>query len=326
MIGVEMKRYQKTLFSLGIAGFTYQKIKALREKRSLRSLLIENLLKKMNIMINPFDLKEYQKALRNNSKEYVIPEIIKNLYYVKYLNADKNMIKMVPNNGVQSKIIFYIHGGAYWSQPANILYPMLNKLARMVNATIIMPIYPLAPNFHAKDTYNMILKCYLNLINNKGINPNNIILMGDSAGGGFSLAFLQKLRDNQLPMPLRAILLSPWLDITDSNPEMKKIQPFDPILNIKELAECGKIFAGDLDVKNPLVSPIYGNSDNLPPVDIFSGTHDILYADTLKLGRISNKMGWNINTHIYQKMDHVFSWYPTPEAQDSLEKIARLIL
>ncbi|MCH4170268.1 MAG: alpha/beta hydrolase [Lactobacillus sp.] len=171
----------------------------------------------------------------------------------------------------------------------------------------------------------MVLKTYQELLITEQLDASQVTLMGDSAGGGFILAFLQRLRDESLPLPKQAVLLSPWLDVTGSNPKMMDIQPFDPMLNLPNLIALGQGYIGDLNDHDPLVSPIYGDSANLPPIYSFTGTHDILNADALKFQDKADENNWDVTTYNYDNMNHVFSALPIPEGLDSLTKIATII-
>ncbi|GBG94265.1 hypothetical protein LFYK43_07240 [Ligilactobacillus salitolerans] len=225
----------------------------------------------------------------------------------------------------KNQVIFYVHGGGYWEQPTIAHFATIHRLSTELGLRVIMPIYPKAPAYNAYDAYDMVLKSYLSLLNEQQVDSAKIIFIGDSAGAGLILALLQRLRDKHLPLPQQAFLLSPWLDITNSNGQMAKIQPVDPMLDLSNLKLLGKYYAGDLEPRDPLVSPLYGDSAALPPIYVFTGDHDILNADAVKFQQMANKKGWNVTTFYYHAMSHVFSLFPTPEGLDSLKRIVRII-
>src|SRR5690606_14370180 len=105
-------------------------------------------------------------------------------------------------------------------------WEFLSMLVHQTHCTITAPAYPLAPQFTCVDAYNMLTPLYKEITSNAG--AVNTILMGDSAGGGLALALAQKIKADNIPTPGKIILLSPWLDITLNNPEIKKIDSTDP--------------------------------------------------------------------------------------------------
>ena len=126
------------------------------------------------------------------------------------------------NNENQNKIILYLHGGAYFAEMSKNHWTLMEKIANDTNATVIVPDYPLAPKHNCKDVFNMIEPLYKEII--AQTNSENLILMGDSAGGGIALALLEKLEQNTA-IPSKTILISPWLDVTMSNEKIQeKIQ------------------------------------------------------------------------------------------------------
>ncbi|MCT3398507.1 alpha/beta hydrolase fold domain-containing protein [Lentilactobacillus hilgardii] len=270
--------------------------------------------------------QDYQKALEKSQRGYQLPKSVASLYHVHYFRDQKDVLEMKPAiENSEDQVIFYVHGGGYWGQPTMAHFNAIHRLAKQLGSRVIMPIYPKAPAYEANDAYEMVLKSYLSLLNDEQIDITRITVMGDSAGAGLILALLQRLRDNHLPLPHQAFLLSPWLDITNSNPKMTEIQPLDPMLDLPNLTLLGKYYAGDLNPKDSLVSPIYGNSAKLPPIYVFTGDHDILNADAMKFQQMADEKDWQVTTFKYHAMNHVFSIFPTPEGRDSLDRMTQII-
>ncbi|MDD3716757.1 MAG: alpha/beta hydrolase [Candidatus Marinimicrobia bacterium] len=219
--------------------------------------------------------------------------------------------------------ILYLHGGAY---VVNFTLPhwlYMAALAEHLHAVVIAPDYPLAPEQHANDVFAMMLPLYEKIIRECG--KENLTIMGDSAGGGMSLALAQQLRDRALPQPAHIMLLSPWLDITMSNPKITQVDKDDPILNIKGLIESGKQYAGEIDRRDPRVSPIYGSLKGLAPITLFIGTADILLPDCRKLKVKAQFEEHPIAYYEYEGMLHDGMLYPIPEARDIRDKIVDIL-
>jgi acetyl esterase/lipase len=149
--------------------------------------------------------------------------------------------------------------------------------------------------------------------------------MGDSAGGGFILAFAEYLKTLGLPQPRNIIMLSPWLDITMSNPLIEKYEHLDTALSAEGLRVNGLAWAGALDPKSYLVSPIFGDLTGLGKMSVFVGTHEIFYPDCLELGRKLNALGIEHNFFEYKGQGHVFPAMPIREAEIAIGQIADIV-
>jgi len=227
------------------------------------------------------------------------------------------------NEGTKTKVLF-LHGGAYIQGFARIHWDFFRSLIKETGCTVIAPDYPLAPEFTFKDSFEMLKPIYKDLISNGG--SENLILMGDSSGGGFALALAQQIKAEGIPLPKRIILLSPWLDITMGNPELRIIEPNDPVLEIKGLIKAGKAYAGDEDPHHYLLSPINGELGGLPRISIFTSTRDILVADARRFKRISKEKGIIIDYFEYEEMVHDWILLYLPESKQAIRQIAELVL
>jgi len=152
-----------------------------------------------------------------------------------------------------------------------------------------------------------------------------IILMGDSAGGGFALAFTQYLKELNIKLPFKLILISPWVDISMSNPSICEYEKIDPILSRCGLVEIGKYWAGDLDVKDYKLSPIFGNLVNIPNTLLFAGENEILYPDICLLYDKLKYNGVNCEFVVGKNMNHDYPLYPFKLCKIAREKIIEYI-
>lgn len=143
-------------------------------------------------------------------------------------------------NDKNQKIILYIHGGAYLSQPISFHFHAVDKIARDLDAKVVFPIYPKIPRYPYKDAFSKMETHYKQVLAETS-SSHNIMIMGDSAGGGFSLGFSLYARDHNLPEPKDIILLSPWLDLATDNVEAVNYEKFDPILSAWGLNRIGEL-------------------------------------------------------------------------------------
>ncbi len=218
------------------------------------------------------------------------------------------------------QVIFYIHGGYYVYQMGGEQISSMNRLANEANATIIMPIYPLAPFYTTEDNYETMVSLYEQVCReNEG---KKIILMGDSAGGGYALALAEGLSAHGLDQPDELILLSPWVDVTMSNPGIPDY--YDPMLTVTMGRTSGETWAGSLPMDDWQVSPIYGDLSDLMNVTIFVGTRELFYPDdTLLAEKLQDNP--NVTLVIGKGQNHVYPVYPTLEGRLAVEQIVEII-
>lgn len=212
---------------------------------------------------------------------------------------------ITPKNEQKSeKVILYLHGGSYVAETSSNHWRFLEKLVKDTNATIILPDYPLTPKYTYKDVFTMITPLYKEII--EEVSTDNLILIGDSAGGGMSLALLEKLSSEKVEMPYKTILISPWLDVRLENPEIDKIQKYDKDLNKETLKIAGIAYAGEDGMNSYLVNPIDGDLSKLKNVTIFTGTYDILNPDVHVLEEKAQKANVELKIKEYDGAGHIW--------------------
>jgi acetyl esterase/lipase len=249
-------------------------------------------------------------------------------FYVKY-HITKNLVlgrivyKISPKEQASTNTIIYLHGGAYIHKMAKQHWAFVAKIIDATQCQIIVPDYPLAPAYTYMDAYKMLMNLYKDLITNTL--PQSIVLMGDSAGGGFAFGLAQKLRNESLPQPSKIIMLSPWLDLTLDNPAIDEVNKKDPFLGIDGLRKCACAYSGNTDLSNYLLSPINGTLTDLPKIVLFTGTHDILWPDASLLAQKLIQLKINFEYFEYPQMIHVWMILAMPEANDAFCKIVKQV-
>jgi acetyl esterase/lipase len=234
------------------------------------------------------------------------------------------------------KTLLYIHGGAFFREIVPQHWYISAQIARETDLDVLVPIYPLVPRPGATAE-----KLAAGLVDICRLSTQPVVsIAGDSAGGMLALATTQQLRDaeSELFNQVKSlVLISPVLDLKLDHPEVVRLSKIDPWLGIGGIREvvAPKMAAG-LPMHDPIVSPLYGSIDNLPPTILFSGTSDMLCADAR---RLKSKFAWrdideavpgSVETDrlIYvEKEDQIHVWpiLPTPEGAEARNLIVHFI-
>ena len=250
-----------------------------------------------------------------DAQPYTLPRMVYKSKVALEDYEDCKVIRFSPNQEAV-KTVIYVHGGAYVSEITQFHVHFCDKLAALGNVNVIASLYGLAPDHTWEEAYPLITSLYLEEVE-KG---KPVVMMGDSAGGGFVTTFSEFLADQKLPLPEKVCLISPWLDITMPL-DYSEIIDNDPMLDVEELRKLGALWAGDLDHMDYKVSPTYGDVAEFPPSLIFAGTHEIFKVDIMEFYKKLQDAGREIQLVIAEKMDHVYPLYPIPEAKQAMNTI-----
>jgi epsilon-lactone hydrolase len=222
-------------------------------------------------------------------------------------------------------VVLYLHGGAYALGSVSNHREFLGRLAWMTGAKVLAIDYRLAPENPFPAALNDAVGAYQWLLTT-GILPSQIVIAGDSAGGGLSLAAITALRDAGDPLPACAVCFSPWVDLTLSCESIETNAKADPILSRAVLTPYAEFYAGDRDMRNPLISPLFANLRSFPPLLIHVGEDEILLDEAVQLANSARSAGVDVGLKIWPGMFHVFQIVPfLPEANDSLSQVAEFI-
>jgi acetyl esterase/lipase len=251
----------------------------------------------------------------------ILQSIQKNNIILEEEHLGRKIWTISPRESEPDTIIFFLHGGAYYANMTKHHWRFIEQLLNCKLAIMIVPDYPLAPESTCKDVYQFLDTVYAKLISDH--TSKHIVLMGDSAGGGLALGFAQAIKKDNIKQPEQIILFSPWLDVSMTNPDIAKVEKSDKILSVKGLKTAGKKYAGNLDLTDYRVSPIYGDLSNLGRISIFIGTNEVFIADARKLRKLMEDR--NIEFSYYEYPDLFHDWVIISnlrEAKDVIHKIA----
>ncbi|MGN0144924.1 MAG: alpha/beta hydrolase [Clostridium sp.] len=228
---------------------------------------------------------------------------------------------------LKDKYIFYLHGGGYCMGSTESSLNLIGQITSASGCRVLSVDYRLAPENPFPAALDDAECAYLWLIN-QNIEPENIIIVGESAGGGLALSLMLKLRDKSVKLPKAAVLLSPWTDLTESGDSYKTCSDTDPFYNINSIdRKTAEMYSGNTDLNNPFVSPLFADLSNLPDMLIQTGTNDVLYNDSTRLEKNLIKSGVNVNLRVYEEMWHVWHMFGNrlPEAEEAVNEIGEFI-
>jgi len=298
-----------------------------REPQSVQSIVVERAFKRAKVGQTPaapparFLVRQYAKSILSSAPTRAVRSRLK----VQSIEiAGSPVHALFPESEGCARLVLYLHGGSYIATFTRQHWNFLAKLAEKTRSIIIAPDYPLAPEHRWSDAYRMLFELW-DRLDKHGLSEN-ISLMGDSAGGGMALGFAQALRDARRPLPSSVIMLSPWLDVTLSNPRIYKLSPRDPFLNVESLREAGKAWAGTSNPRRHEISPLYGSMSGLPPMSLFIGTKDVLLADCRALWNICAVTGAHLDYYEYENMMHDWMLMPIRESGYATEQIVGILL
>ena len=232
---------------------------------------------------------------------------------------------ITPIGANRKNVIMYVHGGGYVSGSCNDHRAFVSKFAKNCGITCLQYEYRLAPENPFPAALDDSVAVYQWLLNN-GYKPSHIIIAGESAGGGLTLAMLLAFKDKNISIPAAAVAISPWTDLTCSS-ESYKTKNKVSVAPLNSWIVFSKYYVGDHSPNLPLVSPLFGNLEGLPPIFINSGEDDELFEDGEKFSVKARKAGVNITFRAGKGMVHCYPLL-TPyfkEATEALQEICTFI-
>lgn len=269
-------------------------------------------------------IKRIEEVKKHGEKEYFLPPKFRFHTSVSCMKFQNMKVYALNNKSKSDKLIIYLHGGGYENQPVVFQLNMIDKIINKTKAQVLMPIYPLLP-FHAfGECYDILIDFYTYVL--ELYSDKQIILLGDSAGGGLVSGLCEYFLLHNIQLPSKAILLSPAVDMSMDNPEIDIYQKKDLMLCKPLLKVWGEYWAGSNDnLYNYLVSPLYGEVKGFPNTYIYVGTNDVLYPDIIKFSDKLKTQNVKVHLNIGKEMGHVWPAYPIPEARDTIDDIADVI-
>ena len=212
-------------------------------------------------------------------------------------------------DGVEPRrVVLYFHGGVYVMGDAFLAADLASQVGRRTQARVISVDYRLAPEHPYPAAVDDALAAYQALLDG-GTAADDIVVAGESAGGGLAIATLVNARDHQLPQPAAAFVMSPYADLTLAGTTLQTKAEADPLLSREALQARIPDYTAGRDAALGLISPIFADLSGLPPLLIQVGTHEVLLDDAVRLAKQAATADVDVTLDITAGVPHVFQAY-----------------
>lgn len=292
------------------------------DRAAKRNQNLMHLIKRVHGIVENPDIEKHRQS------QDTLGSILGNTRDIHYreLNIEGLYAEWVSVNRAHMKkyVILHCHGGGYSTGSSLYARTLTSKLAESTSMDVLCFDYRLAPEhpYPAATEDAMKVWDYLMLL---GYGARDIILTGDSAGGNLALSLVLKLKEQGRLLPRGIVLMSPWTDLTSSGKSFEAKAEVDPVLDRDYIDRMVAAYAPDMDLKQPLISPLFGDFEGFPPVYIQVGENEILLSDSLRLHQALVDANVSVKIDTYKGMWHVFQMSPVKAAREAMDKNAEFI-
>jgi len=222
--------------------------------------------------------------------------------------------------------ILYLHGGGYCFGSPSSHRHLTTRLAAHAACELWSVDYRLAPEHPFPAALEDVRGVYRFLLE-QGHAPEDVVLAGDSAGGGLALSLLKTLRDAAMPLPGAAVLLSPWTDLAAEGGSVEARAERDPLIRPEDVRRFAAMYLDGKPLDHPIASPLHGDLRQLPPLLVHVGTEEVLYDDAVELEARAQQAGVACTCYIGEGLPHVWHYFTPllPQANQAIRDIAAFL-
>jgi len=233
---------------------------------------------------------------------------------------------IIPKNILDDKVIVHLHGGGYVTGGIHSHKMMCILLAKTLGMKVLLPEYRLAPEHPFPAALEDCVKVYRWMLAHDHA-ASNIILSGDSAGGGLCIATGIQLRSEKAPLPFALICMSPWVDLSNRGRSHESNRSFEIVLTTETLKEWALHYTSEENLSDPLVSPVYADLHGLPPMLIQVSDNEILLDDSIMLAEKAKADGVDVTLNVWNDLWHAWQSLGDliPESREAFEEIGSFI-
>ena len=274
---------------------------------------------------NPYtEIKTIDQLRKETETSGSLIPLPKNIEYKSVVAGNVNAEWITCGEVNANKIFMFMHGGGYFRGSVAATRATVARISSEVKVKCLSIDYRLAPEHPFPAAIDDTYSAYEWLIN-EGINPKQIIVSGQSAGGGLCLALLLKIKENNISQPLGAVALSPWTDLFQSGKTMIKNEKIDPVISKKYLDRFSKLYFPNLNNMSQLASPLIGELSGLPNILIQVGSAETMLDDSIRFYEKAKKANVNAKLEIWEDMFH--GWHSNAhilkDAEDAIISIGK---
>ena len=232
---------------------------------------------------------------------------------------------IVPPGVETDAVLLYLHGGGYAAGSFVTHRVVAEKMAQLARVRALLPAYRLAPEHRFPAAVDDAMAVYRWLIQEYGADPARVVVAGDSAGGGLTIAVAVTARDTGLPRPAALACISPWTDLAGTGESMRTKVGVDPCFTPEDLHLQAREYLGDADPKHPLASPLYADLRGLPPVMVQVGEDELLLDDARRLVERARAAGVDATVEVWPGLWHIFALQHFPESRVAMQRLGRFL-
>jgi len=224
------------------------------------------------------------------------------------------------------RVILYLHGGGYVMGGLHTHRTLAYGLSRASSMACLLLDYRLAPEHPYPAAVEDALAAY-RWLGDQGHKAADIVVAGDSAGGGLTVATLVALRDDGAALPAAGVCISPWADMEGTGDSMDRNAALDPLVQREGLLHLARLYLNGVDPRTPLASPIHADLAGLPPLLVLAGGDETLLDDATRLAERARADGVDVTYEEAQAMFHVWPLFAPmlTEGQDAIDRIAAFV-
>ena len=232
-----------------------------------------------------------------------------------------------PREAHPTRVLLYLHGGGYVIGSLNTHRSLVGSLAQRTGLNVLTINYRKAPDHPFPAALDDARRAYRWLLRH-GHQPHDIVVGGDSAGGGLALALLLALRDAGEPLPAAGIALSPWTDLNLPTAALRRVAREESLLlEALQMHTWGGLYAHKTPLSHPLLSPAQAELHGLPPLLVQISTAEVLYDDVLRFADKARAAGVPVTVQAFEGLVHWWHlfWRVVPEARQALDQVATFL-
>lgn len=292
------------------------------EKTKKGNQNLMHLIKRVHGLVENPDIEKHRHsqdqigAILGNTRDINYREIFIDGMYAEWISVNRIHMKKY--------VILHCHGGGYSTGSSHYARTLTSKLASATSMDVLCFDYRLAPEHPYPAAPEDAMKAWDYLMH-LGYGARDVILTGDSAGGNLALSLALRLKSDGRLLPRGIVLLSPWTDLTSSGESFRTKAEEDPVLDSAYIDRMVESYAQGRDLKDPYISPLFGDFNGFPPIYIQVGENEILLSDSQRLHQAFVNADVSVKMDIYPGMWHVFQMSPVKAARDAIDKNAEFI-